>query len=41
MEASSAALAARIAETKADLLEWTLGALSAQTALLLSAIELL
>ncbi|MCA3180413.1 MAG: hypothetical protein O9345_15255 [Burkholderiaceae bacterium] len=41
MEASSAALAARIAETKADLLKWTLGALSAQTALLLSAIELL
>ena len=36
-----ASLAARIAETKTDLLKWTLGALTAQTALLLSAMKLL
>jgi hypothetical protein len=41
IDASNAALAARIAETKTDLLKWTLGALTAQTALLLSAIRLL
>jgi DNA anti-recombination protein RmuC len=41
IDASSAALAMRIAETKTDLLKWTLGALTAQTALLLSAMKLL
>jgi len=41
IDTSSAALVMRIAETKTDLLEWTLGALTAQTALLMSAIKLL
>jgi hypothetical protein len=41
IDASNASLAARIAETKTDLLKWTLGALTAQTALLLSAMKLL
>ncbi|MFN9776070.1 MAG: hypothetical protein ACK54X_26090 [Burkholderiales bacterium] len=41
IDASSAALAMRIAETKTDLLKWTLGALTAQTARLLSAMKLL
>jgi predicted P-loop ATPase len=36
-----AALSARIAETKSETLRWTLGALTAQTALLLSAMKLL
>jgi hypothetical protein len=39
IDASNASLAARIAETKTDLLKWTLGALTAQTALLLSAMK--
>jgi hypothetical protein len=41
IDASGAALAMRIAETKTGLLKWTLGALTAQTALLLSAMKLL
>ena len=36
-----ALLSARIAETKADLVKWMLGALTARTALILGAFKLL